>query len=153
MEKREQDILKKIEEKTKDIQVPEKLEPEQMERLLEEKGTKRRRRTMAPYRIGGLLAACLLLAAGIQITGNLRNDMPAEKAAKSTTEIAKEALKDEKDGLTPGDEGMLPGERTIIKKYTPILKRSLICRNKSKRRSAFLIRRNQILPRAWNPGE
>ena len=39
MEKREQDILKKIEEKTKDIQVPEKLEPEQMERLLEEKGT------------------------------------------------------------------------------------------------------------------
>ncbi len=125
MEKREQDILKKIEEKTKDIQVPEKLEPEQMERLLEEKGTKRRRRTMAPYRIGGLLAACLLLAAGIQITGNLRNDMPAEKAAKSTTEIAKEALKDEKDGLTPEDEEDAAGGEDDYKKVYSYIKAKL----------------------------
>lgn len=125
MEKREQDILKKIEEKTKDIQVPEKLEPEQMERLLEEKGTKRRRRTMTPYRIGGLLAACLLLAAGIQITGNLRNDMPAEKAAKSTTEIAKEALKDEKDGLTPEDEEDAAGGEDDYKKVYSYIKAKL----------------------------
>ena len=38
MEKREQDILNKIEEKTRDVQVPESLEPGQIEKLLEEKG-------------------------------------------------------------------------------------------------------------------
>lgn len=38
MEKREQDILKKIEEKTEEIKVPDSLMPEQIEKLLEEKG-------------------------------------------------------------------------------------------------------------------
>lgn len=70
MEKREQDILNKIEEKTRDVQVPESLEPGQIEKLLEEKGKGGRPGRGKLYRIGGLLAACLVLAAGIKVVGD-----------------------------------------------------------------------------------
>ena len=65
MERREQDILNKVEEKTKDVQVPESLKPGQIEKLLQEKDNKYKPNRAGVYRIGGLLAACLVLAAGI----------------------------------------------------------------------------------------
>ena len=43
MERREQDILNKVEEKTKDVQVPESLKPGQIEKLLQEKDNKYKR--------------------------------------------------------------------------------------------------------------
>ena len=51
MERREQDILDKVEEKTKDIQVPESLRPEQIEKLLEEKGKNNKSNRARLYRI------------------------------------------------------------------------------------------------------
>lgn len=97
MEKREQDILNKIEEKTRDVQVPESLEPGQIEKLLEEKGRGGRPGRGKLYRIGGLLAACLVLAAGIKVvgdysgssvpyTGSKASDRAAELAADTAGE-------------------------------------------------------------------
>lgn len=104
MEKREQDILNKIEEKTKDVKVPKSLEPEQIEKLLREKGEEKRSQQSISrvklYRIGGLVAACLVLVAGIRIAGsfgghddrNLGNGI-----SESTAEIGKTADKEAAD--------------------------------------------------------
>ena len=67
MEKREQDILKKIESETKEVKVPESLKPSQIEKMLEEKGDKKRKNRTKIYRFAGLAAACVVLAAGIGV--------------------------------------------------------------------------------------
>ena len=56
MEKREQEILEKIEEKTKDVKVPESLMPEKIEMLLEDKGERYHTYQSISYRrsAGGL---------------------------------------------------------------------------------------------------
>ena len=66
MKKNEQDILNIIEEKTKDIVVPEALSPEKIEEQLKktELERKRKQRRRRKY-LGGLAAACVVLAAGI----------------------------------------------------------------------------------------
>lgn len=66
MKKNEQDILNIIEEKTKDIVVPEALSPEKIEEQLKktELERKRKQRRRRNY-LGGLAAACVVLAAGI----------------------------------------------------------------------------------------
>lgn len=103
MEKREQDILKKIDEKSKDVQVPEKLMPKQIEKLLKEQEKKKTSGSRKLYRIGSLLAACLVLAVGVGIAGNMGREHVTDDAAKnvpaeSETEIAKDMEEDtEKD--------------------------------------------------------
>ncbi len=89
MEKREQDILKTIEEKTKEVKVPKSLMPEQIESSLEEKGKKSGMKNKRIYRAGGLLAACLVLAAGIKIGGD--KGINFGSAEKGTAEIVQEA--------------------------------------------------------------
>lgn len=90
MEKREQEILEKIEEKTKDIKVPESLMPEQIEKLLEEKGNKHNIKRTNLYRIGGLLAACLVLAAGIGVAGNVGRNTDLGNVNRATVEMAED---------------------------------------------------------------
>lgn len=103
MEKREQDILKKIDEKSKDVQVPEKLMPKQIEKLLKEQEKKKTSGSRKLYHIGSLLAACLVLAVGVGIAGNMGREHVTDDAAKnvpaeSETEIAKDMEEDtEKD--------------------------------------------------------
>lgn len=75
MEKREQDILKKIEEKTEDVRVPDGLMPEQIEKLLEEKGVQKKRPGKKIYKYGGLAAACIVLVAGILLAGKVGGKM------------------------------------------------------------------------------
>ncbi len=99
MEKREQDILKEIEEKTKDTKVPESLKPDQVEKLLEERGKKGGPGRAKLYRIGGVLAACLVLAAGISIAGN----MGSKELTDSLTEESQ---------LTAGTSGDTEGKST-----------------------------------------
>ena len=94
MERREQDILDKVEEKTKDIQVPESLRPEQIEKLLEEKGKNNKSNRARLYRIGGLLAACLVLAAGIGITRNMGKNMTLGNTTENVAELAEESKQD-----------------------------------------------------------
>ncbi|MGN0482241.1 MAG: hypothetical protein ACI4HI_01690, partial [Lachnospiraceae bacterium] len=94
MEKREQDILKKIESETKEVEVPESLEPSRIEKMLEEKGDKKRKNRTKIYRFAGLAAACALLAAGIgvcQMTGTrggVKSDNTKETLESSSEESA-----------------------------------------------------------------
>lgn len=81
MEKREQDILKKIEEKTEEIKVPDSLMPEQIEKLLEEKGVQKKSRIKKIYRYGSLAAACVALAAGIFLAGQFGGETPEDMDA------------------------------------------------------------------------
>lgn len=103
MERREQDILDKVEEKTKDIQVPESLRPEQIEKLLEEKGKNNKSNRARLYRIGGLLAACLVLAAGIGITRNMGKNMTLGNTTENVAELAEESKQDTGGSSFPED--------------------------------------------------
>lgn len=86
MNKKEQEFIQKLKEKTDDIQIPGSLEPENMIQMLEKRGKKKR--TVSPYRIGALAAACLVLVAGIAVytNGNLKRDIAPDK--KENIEIS-----------------------------------------------------------------
>lgn len=94
MEKREQDILKKIESKTNEVKVPERLEPSQIEKMLEEKGDRKKKTRTKIYRFATLAAACALLAAGIGVYqtadtwGGTKSDSTKEPAESSSEESA-----------------------------------------------------------------
>lgn len=105
MEKREQEILEKIEEKTKDVKVPESLMPEKMEKLLEDKGNKSSIMRTNLYRIGGLLAACLVLAAGIGIAGNVGRNPEPKGVNESAAQLAEDIMEDESSAAAAEDEG------------------------------------------------
>lgn len=77
MNKNEQDMIRKIKEKSEPIPVPEALEPRQIEAKLAGK----KKKLWTPARIGGLAAACLVLIAGVVVYQNyfkvkdaIRND-------------------------------------------------------------------------------
>ncbi len=69
MNRQEQDIVEKLKAQTDEIKVPESLEPEQIEKMLEEKekDKKGKNKNQRLYRIGGLAAACVALAAGMLV--------------------------------------------------------------------------------------
>ena len=104
MEKREQEILEKIEEKTKDVKVPESLMPEKIEMLLEDKGKKSGITRTNLYRIGGPLAACLVLAAGIGIAGNVGRGPDSGNVNKSAAKTAEKVAEDESNATAAGEE-------------------------------------------------
>lgn len=92
MEKREQDILKEIEDKANDVKVPESLEPLQIEKMLEEKAKKKNNKRKVIYRLGGLAAACVVLVTGIFLYN--RNDMEKKLQSGYSSESS-EVLSDE----------------------------------------------------------
>lgn len=108
MEKREQEILEKIEEKTKDVKVPESLMPDQIEKLLEEKGKKSSMKRANLYRIGSLLAACLVLAAGIKIAGNVGTGPDSGNVNESAVKTAEETAEDESGAVAAGGQAAAP---------------------------------------------
>lgn len=99
MEKRDQDILKKIEEKTEDVKVPESLMPEQIEKRLEEQDVKKKKISKRIYRYGGLAAAaCVVLAAGLLLAGGYGSGSPEQ------TEETKAVAAEETDQTEGTDE-------------------------------------------------
>lgn len=87
----EQDILNIVKEKMEDVEVPESLRPEQIEKKLNEVKLPKEKKKKKLYYFGGLAAACLVLAAGIYTIGNYsRVNDTAEEAAvtESVTENA-----------------------------------------------------------------
>lgn len=81
MDKKEQDILNMIKEQTEEIKVPESLEPEVVRRKLERQEQKKNRRKI--YQIGGLAAACVVLAAGIFSYQYMQNGSRSNLAGSS----------------------------------------------------------------------
>ena len=72
MEKKEQDIKNIIDDKTKDVSVPETLQPEQIEKMLQRENVKNKQRNKKIYRTVEILAACAVFAVGIYAYGNLK---------------------------------------------------------------------------------
>ena len=67
MDRREQDILDWVRQETEEIDVPKKLEPENIRRMLEEKEVRERpRKKRRMYRFGFAAAACIA-AAGLAV--------------------------------------------------------------------------------------
>lgn len=117
MDKREQDILKKIEDKAKDIKVPESLEPLQIEKMLEEKGSlkERRKKERKRFYTGiALAAACVALVAGMYLyqasglRGNTKSSASAgsdDKSAGVSVESDEKGTGDSKDaGVESADD-------------------------------------------------
>lgn len=86
MNKKEQDIIQKLQEKTDDIKVPEKLNPENVRQMLEGRTKKKRIR---PYHIGALAAACVAVIAGAAAyQGSHSNRDAVEPYEDETEEIS-----------------------------------------------------------------
>ena len=66
MNKNEQDMIRKIKEKSEQVPVPKALEPRQVEAKLVGK----KKKVWTPARIGGLAAACLVLIVGVMVYQN-----------------------------------------------------------------------------------
>lgn len=66
MNKKEQDVIQKLKEKTGNIMVPEDVKPDRIRQTLEEADRKKGKKT-SPFRIGALAAACLVIVAGIAV--------------------------------------------------------------------------------------
>ena len=66
MNKNEQDMIRKIKEKSEQVPVPKALEPRQIEAKLAGK----KKKVWTPARIGGLAAACLVLIVGVMVCQN-----------------------------------------------------------------------------------
>lgn len=90
MDDRELKVINRIEEETKDIVVPESLQPEEIEKLLEKRTVKSKRRVFWER---GLVAACILLCCGtiygISRMGD-RYAVPEDTAAEVTETAAAE---------------------------------------------------------------
>ena len=66
MNKNEQDMIRKIKEKSEQVPVPKALEPRQIEAKLAGK----KKKVWTPARISGLAAACLVLIVGVMVYQN-----------------------------------------------------------------------------------
>ena len=66
MNKNDQDMIRKIKEKSEQVPVPKALEPRQIEAKLAGK----KKKVWTPARIGGLAAACLALIVGVMVYQN-----------------------------------------------------------------------------------
>ena len=66
MNKNDQDMIRKIKEKSEQVPVPKALEPRQIEAKLAGK----KKKVWTPARIGGLAAACLVLIVGVMVCQN-----------------------------------------------------------------------------------
>lgn len=103
MEKREQDILEKIKEKTEDVKIPESLMPGQIEKLLEEKGVQKKPWVKRACRYGGLAAACIVLAAGLLLAGRFDGEVPGDTET-SEMKAVKEQDAEEAKGVEEAEE-------------------------------------------------
>lgn len=91
MNKKEQDMLRKLEEKTDNIAVPENVKPDRIRQTLEENDRAREgRRKISPFRIGAAAVACLVIVAGIAVYRNGSTGQSITKPDRKLPEISSE---------------------------------------------------------------
>lgn len=94
MNKKEQDLIQRLKEKTDNITVPDSVKPDHIRQTLEE--TERKKRGLSPFRTGIVAAACLAIAAGIAVyqNGSTGRDIgrKAEEAGKNLPKISTEKM-------------------------------------------------------------
>ena len=90
MEKKEQDILRQIDEKTKDINVPDSLSPDAVKATLEERSRKVKR--WRPTKAAGLAAACLVFVLGVTAAAvwSYQGDRQVQSHKPASSDISEE---------------------------------------------------------------
>ena len=122
MEKREQDLLHKIEAGSENVVVPDSLKPENMKKKLEQHAwEERRRKRRRQWKFAGAAAACIVLVAGIAV---YQNQMKLNETGSTVTKSA-----DSSDSVVaksvekcPVNKGNQENQKYYAKSYKEIRK-------------------------------
>lgn len=122
MEKREQDLLYKIEVGSENIVVPDSLKPENMKKKLEQCAwEERRRKRRRQWKFVGTAAACIVLVAGITVYQNrtrmVKSDSAVINSADSSDGVVAKSVE-----KCPVNKGNQENQKYYAKSYKEIRK-------------------------------
>ena len=122
MEKREQDLLHKIEAGSENVVVPDSLKPENMKKKLEQHTwEERRRKRRRQWKFAGAAAACIVLVAGITIYQNrtrmVKSDSAVINSADSSDGVVAKSVE-----KCPVNKGEQENQKYYAKSYKEIRK-------------------------------
>ena len=122
MEKREQDLLYKIEVGSENIVVPDSLKPENMKKKLEQCAwEERRRKRRRQWKFAGAVAACIVLVAGITVYQNrtrmVKSDSAVINSADSSDGVVAKSVE-----KCPVNKGNQENQKYYAKSYKEIRK-------------------------------
>lgn len=122
MEKREQDLLYKIEVGSENVVVPDSLKPENMKKKLEQCAwEERRRKRRRQWKFAGAAAACIVLVAGITVYQNrtrmVKSDSAVINSADSSDGVVAKSVE-----KCPVNKGNHENQKYYAKSYKEIRK-------------------------------
>lgn len=122
MEKREQDLLYKIEVSSENVVVPDSLKPENMKKKLEQCAwEERRRKRRRQWKFAGAAAACIVLVAGITVYQNrtrmVKSDSAVINSADSSDGVVAKSVE-----KCPVNKGNQENQKYYAKSYKEIRK-------------------------------
>lgn len=122
MEKREQDLLYKIEVGSENVVVPDSLKPENMKKKLEQCAwEERRRKRRRQWKLAGAAAACIVLVAGITVYQNrtrmVKSDSAVINSADSSDGVVAKSVE-----KCPVNKGNQENQKYYAKSYKEIRK-------------------------------
>ena len=122
MEKREQDLLYKIEVGSENVVVPDSLKPENMKKKLEQCAwEERRRKRRRQWKFAGAAAACIVLVAGITVYQNrtrmVKSDSAVIHSADSSDGVVAKSVE-----KCPVNKGNQENQKYYAKSYKEIRK-------------------------------
>ena len=122
MEKREQDLLHKIEAGSENVVVPDSLKPENVKKKLEQHAwEERRRKRRRQWKFAGAAAACIVLVAGITIYQNrtrmVKSDSAVINSADSSDGVVAKSVE-----KCPVNKGEQENQKYYAKSYKEIRK-------------------------------
>ena len=122
MEKREQDLLYKIEVGSENVVVPNSLKPENMKKKLEQCAwEERRRKRRRQWKFAGAAAACIVLVAGITVYQNrtrmVKSDSAVINSADSSDGVVAKSVE-----KCPVNKGNQENQKYYAKSYKEIRK-------------------------------
>lgn len=122
MEKREQDLLYKIEVGSENVVVPDSLKPENMKKKLEQHAwEERRRKRRRQWKFAGAAAACVVLVAGIAV---YQNQMKLNETGSTVTKSvdSSDSAVAESVEKCPVNKGEQENQKYYAKSYKEIRK-------------------------------
>lgn len=122
MEKREQDLLYKIEVGSENVVVPDSLKPENMKKKLEQCAwEERRRKRRRQWKFAGAAAACVVLVAGIAVYQNQRQMNETGSTVTSSADSSDSAVAESVEKC-PVNKGNQENQKYYAKSYKEIRK-------------------------------